>query len=36
MGFTVILCLLSSNLDKVTSMYKIPCFHRELNDKDNT
>jgi hypothetical protein len=27
MGFIVISCLLSSNLDKVTSMYKIPCFH---------
>ncbi len=27
MGCTVILCLLSFNLDKVTSMYKIPCFH---------
>ncbi len=26
-GFIVILCLLSSNLDKVTNMYKIPCFH---------
>jgi hypothetical protein len=26
-GLIVILCLLSSNLDKVTSMYKIPCFH---------
>ncbi len=36
MGFIVILCLLSSSLDKVTSMCKIPCFHCKLNDKDNT
>ncbi len=36
MGFTVILCLFSSNLDKVTSMYKIPCFHPKLNDENNT
>ncbi len=27
MSFIIILCLLSSSLDKVTSMYKIPCFH---------
>jgi hypothetical protein len=29
MGFIVILCLLSSSLDKLTSMYKIPCFSPE-------
>jgi hypothetical protein len=27
MGFIVILCLLSSNFDKVKSMYIIPYFH---------
>ncbi len=27
MCFIAILWLLSSSLDKVTSMYKIPCFH---------
>jgi hypothetical protein len=26
-GFIAILCLFSSNLNKVTSIYKIPCFH---------
>jgi hypothetical protein len=34
MGFIAILCLLiSSNLDKVKSMYKTPCFHPTFNDK---
>ncbi len=36
MGVIVILCLLSSSIDKVTSMYKISCFHPKLNDNDNT